>query len=66
MKDKDIINGLMIPLIFMIGVLGTGVILVIALGCIENGSTAMGIFIAIISIARLFTNHITDSSVYKK
>ena len=41
-------------------------LLVIALFCIENGSTAMGIFIAIISIARLFTNHITDESVYKR
>ena len=40
-------------------------LLVIALGCIENGSTAMGIFIGIISIGRLFVNHITDSSVYK-
>ena len=40
-------------------------LLVIALGCIENGSTAMGIFIAIISIVRLFTNHITDEFIYK-
>jgi len=40
-------------------------LLVIALGCIENGSTAMGIFIVIISIVRLFTNHITDEFVYK-
>ena len=41
-------------------------LLVIALGCIENGSTAMGIFIAIISIVRLFTNHITDEFIYKR
>ena len=40
-------------------------LLVIALFCIENESTAMGIFIAIISIVRLFTNHITDNSIYK-
>jgi len=41
-------------------------LLVIALGCIENGSTAMGIFLVVISIARLFTNHITDEFVYKR
>jgi len=29
MRDKDAINGLMIPLLFILGVLGTGVILVI-------------------------------------
>jgi hypothetical protein len=41
-------------------------LLVIALFCIENESTAMGIFLIIISIARLFTNHITDDTIYKK
>ena len=41
-------------------------LLVIALGCIENGSTSMGIFIVIISIVRLFTNHITDEFIYKR
>ena len=40
-------------------------LLVIALFCIENGSTAMGAFLILISVGRLFTNHITDSSVYK-
>ena len=40
-------------------------LLVIALFCIENESTAMGIFLIVISIARLFTNHITDNSIYK-
>ena len=40
-------------------------LLVIALFCIENEATAMGIFLIVISIGRLFTNHITDSSVYK-
>ena len=41
-------------------------LLVIALFCIENESTAMGIFIILISIARLFTNHITDDTIYKR
>ena len=41
-------------------------LLVIALGCIENGSTAMGIFIAIISVTRLVVNSITDTSIYKR
>lgn len=41
-------------------------LLVIAFFCIENGSTAMGIFLIVISIARLFTNHITDGFIYKK
>ena len=40
-------------------------LLVIALFCIENEATAMGIFLIVISIARLFTNHITDNSIYK-
>ena len=40
-------------------------LLVIALFCIENESTAMGIFIILISIGRLFTNHITDDTIYK-
>jgi len=41
-------------------------LLVISLGCIENGSTAMGIFLMVISAGRLWINHITDDSVYKK
>jgi hypothetical protein len=41
-------------------------LLVIALFCIENESTTMGIFLMVISIARLFTNHITDDTIYKK
>ena len=40
-------------------------LLVISLFCIENGSTAMGIFLIIISTGRLFTNHITDDTIYK-
>ena len=41
-------------------------LLVIALFCIENGSTAMGIFLMTISVGRLWTNHITDDTIYKK
>jgi len=41
-------------------------LLVIALFCIENESTAMGIFLILISIVRLWTNHITDDTIYKK
>ena len=40
-------------------------LLVIALFCIENESTSMGIFLILISISRLVVNSITDSSVYK-
>ena len=40
-------------------------LLVIALFCIENEATATGIFLIVISIGRLFVNHITDDSVYK-
>jgi hypothetical protein len=41
-------------------------LLVIAFECIVQGSTSMGIFIIIISIARLWTNSITDDTIYKK
>ena len=41
-------------------------LLVIALGCLENGSTAMAIILILISIARLVVNSITDTSVYKR
>jgi len=41
-------------------------LLVIALFCIENESTAMGLFLILISIVRLWTNHITDDTIYKK
>ena len=41
-------------------------LLVIALFCIETGSTAMGIFIILISIGRLWTNHITDDFIHKR
>ena len=41
-------------------------LLVIALFCIENESTAMGIFLMAISVGRLWTNHITDDFIYKR
>ena len=41
-------------------------ILVIALFCIENEATGIGIFLMAISVGRLWTNHITDEFVYKK
>ena len=40
-------------------------LLVIALFCIENGSIAMGIFLIVVSVGRLWTNHITDDIIYK-
>jgi hypothetical protein len=41
-------------------------LLVIALFCIENEATIMGIILVIASIARLIANVITDEYVYKK
>tara|TARA_R100000664_G_C2646980_1_gene69347 strand:- start:136 stop:300 length:165 start_codon:yes stop_codon:yes gene_type:complete len=41
-------------------------LLVIALFCLENGSHSVGIFLILISIVRLWTNHITDDTIYKK
>ncbi len=41
-------------------------LLVISLCCFENGSPAMGTFIMVISAIRLWTNHITDDTIYKK
>jgi len=41
-------------------------LLVISIYCFENGSTAMGTFIMVISAIRLFTNHISDDTIYKK
>jgi len=35
-------------------------ILIIAIFCVEQGNTAMGVFLILISIARLITNKITD------
>ena len=40
-------------------------LLVISLGCFEEGATAIGTILMIVSAGRLWTNHITDSSIYK-
>jgi len=40
-------------------------ILVIALFCLEQGSTAMSIFLILISVGRLAVNIMTDEFVYK-
>ena len=40
-------------------------LLVIALFCIENGATWTGIFLTIVSMFRLWTNHITDDTIYR-
>ena len=41
-------------------------LLVIALFCIENEATGMGIFLMAVSVGRLWTNHITDDTIYKQ
>ena len=41
-------------------------LLVIAMGCIEMGSTGTAIFLFIVSASRLFVNVITDDFIYKK
>ena len=41
-------------------------LLVIALFCIENEAKVMGIFLIVISVGRLWTNHITDDTINKK
>ena len=40
-------------------------LLVISLFCFENNSPSMGTFLILISIARLWTNHITDDTIYR-
>ena len=40
-------------------------LLVLALGCYEMGAGGTAIFLTLVSVARLITNVITDSSVYK-
>ena len=40
-------------------------LLVISLGCFEEGATTMGIILMIVSAGRLWTNHITDKFIYK-
>ena len=41
-------------------------LLVIALFCLEQGSTAMSIFLLTVSAVRLVVNVITDEFIYKK
>ena len=41
-------------------------LLVIAMFCYQNGSSSMAIFLTIISIIRLWVNHITDDIINKK
>tara|TARA_B110001454_G_C12435840_1_gene315607 strand:+ start:314 stop:478 length:165 start_codon:yes stop_codon:yes gene_type:complete len=41
-------------------------LLVIALFCLDQGSTAMAVFLILISVGRLAVNVMTDEFVYKK
>jgi len=41
-------------------------LLVIALFCLDQGSTAMSIFLILISALRLVVNVITDEAIYKR
>jgi hypothetical protein len=41
-------------------------LLVIALFCMEQNSTSVGIFLIVISILRLVVNVITDEAIYKR
>jgi hypothetical protein len=41
-------------------------LLVIALFCLEQGSTVMSVFLILISVGRLTANVMTDEFVYKK
>jgi len=41
-------------------------LLVIAMACYEFGAVGTALFLVLVSFARLFTNTITDESVYKK
>jgi len=40
-------------------------LLVIAMGCYEIGAPGTAVFLVLVSFARLFTNTITDDSIYK-
>ena len=40
-------------------------LLVIAVGCYESGSDKIGTVLVILSILRLWVNHLTDENVYK-
>ena len=41
-------------------------LLVLAMGCYEVGAPGTAIFLVLVSVARLFTNIITDNSIYKQ
>ena len=41
-------------------------LLVIALACLERGSTSVAIFLILVSVGRLAVNVMTDEFVYKK
>ena len=41
-------------------------LLVIAIACLERGSTAVAVFLILVSIGRLVVNVMTDEFVYKK
>ena len=40
-------------------------LLVMAVGCIEEGSIGVSVFLIAISITRLIVNVVTDSTIYK-
>ena len=40
--------------------------LVIALGCVEMGSTITAVFVGVVSVLRLLVNVLTDEFIYKK
>ena len=41
-------------------------LLVIALGCVEMGSTITAVFVGVVSVLRLLVNVLTDEFIYKK
>jgi hypothetical protein len=41
-------------------------LLVMALACLERGSTVVAVFLILISVGRLVVNVITDEFIYKK
>tara|TARA_R110002167_G_scaffold163152_1_gene359875 strand:+ start:190 stop:366 length:177 start_codon:yes stop_codon:yes gene_type:complete len=40
-------------------------LLVIALGCVEMGSTITAVFVGVVSVLRLLVNVLTDDFIYK-
>ena len=41
-------------------------LLTISLGCFENNAHTIGTILLLVSVARLWTNHITDDTTYKR